>query len=170
MLSLPVLQALQEGNLHQAQKLLPGLKLSSPFLVSEACRRVWRRRYHQIAQDPTDAIWVTRVLVHTASGEIVGRAGFHGKPDAVTGAVEVGYEIDPVHRRKGHGRAALEIMLDVAQRDPRVKCVRASVSPGNVASKNLIMQYGFGKVGEQMDEEDGLEEVYETRQFDFSFH
>ena len=39
--------------------------------------------------------------------------------------------------------------------------MRASVSPGNAASLSLIAGYGFTQVGEQWDEEDGLELVYE---------
>ena len=39
--------------------------------------------------------------------------------------------------------------------------MRASVSPANVASLTLVQQYGFVRVGEQWDEEDGLELVHE---------
>ena len=39
--------------------------------------------------------------------------------------------------------------------------VRVSISPDNVASYRLASQYGFTEVGEQCDNEDGLEIVYE---------
>jgi RimJ/RimL family protein N-acetyltransferase len=38
--------------------------------------------------------------------------------------------------------------------------VRASVRPDNVASLATIAGFGFRKVGEQWDPEDGLENVY----------
>ena len=38
----------------------------------------------------------------------------------------------------------------------------ASVGPWNQASLNLTAQLGFHKIGEQMDEIDGLEYVFET--------
>jgi RimJ/RimL family protein N-acetyltransferase len=91
----------------------------------------------------------------------VGRAGFHGPPDP-SGMVEVGYAVDPVYRRLGYARAALEQMLQRAAREPSVHTVRASVRPDNEASLRLVMQYGFVEVGEQWDEEDGLEAIFEV--------
>ena len=75
--------------------------------------------------------------------------------------VEVGYAIDPAHRRQGHARSSLEVLLGVAASRPEVSVVRATVSPDNHASKALIQQYGFLEVGEQWDEEDGLEIIFE---------
>ncbi len=76
--------------------------------------------------------------------------------------VEIGYRIDPAFRRLGYARTALEILLDVASRQSEVHIVRATISPDNIASRNLISQYGFNEVGEQWDEEDGLETIYEV--------
>ena len=75
--------------------------------------------------------------------------------------VEIGYAIDPVHRRRGYARAALVTLIDTARHDPRVHTVRACIRPDNVPSRNLVDQYGFRVVGEQWDEEDGLEIVLE---------
>jgi len=43
-----------------------------------------------------------------------------------------------------------------------VHTVRASIRPDNVASRALVAQYGFVEVGEQWDDEDGLETVFEV--------
>jgi [ribosomal protein S5]-alanine N-acetyltransferase len=43
-----------------------------------------------------------------------------------------------------------------------VRTVRASISPDNIASRRLVEQYGFVEVGEQWDDEDGLERVFEV--------
>jgi RimJ/RimL family protein N-acetyltransferase len=75
--------------------------------------------------------------------------------------VEVGYSIDPQFRRQGYARAALLVLLDRAGREPGVTTVRASISPGNVASRDLVLAHGFVQVGQQQDDEDGLELVYE---------
>jgi RimJ/RimL family protein N-acetyltransferase len=75
--------------------------------------------------------------------------------------VEIGYAIDPLCRRRGHARAALKILLEVAASDSRVNIVRASVRPDNLASRALIDQHGFRVVGEQWDDEDGLEVILE---------
>jgi ribosomal-protein-alanine N-acetyltransferase len=92
---------------------------------------------------------------------VVGRAGFHGPPD-VTGMVEVGYAIDPVFRRQGYARAALVALLKWAKDDASIVTVRATISPDNLASRALVAQYGFVEVGEQWDDEDGLETIFEV--------
>ena len=76
--------------------------------------------------------------------------------------VEVGYSIDPQFRRQGYARAALLALLGRARLEPGVATVRASVSPGNVASRDLVLSSGFVQVGQQEDDEDGLELVYEV--------
>ncbi|MDO9379286.1 MAG: GNAT family protein [Nocardioidaceae bacterium] len=152
----PVLVALADGDLAAASA-LSGLPLTA-YLVGEECRGTWRRRRDQVADQPADAPWVTRLVVD--AGVVVGRAGFHGRPDA-GGTVEVGYATDPAHRRRGHARAALLVLLEVAAAMPGVGAVRASVRPDNVASRALLDAHGFVHVGEQWDEEDGRELVLE---------
>ena len=151
--------ALAAGDLATAQDAVgDGLRLT-PFLVSPECRRVWAYRSRQLARTPSAAAWVTRLLV-TPAGEVVGRAGFHGAPES--GTVEVGYEVDPARRRRGHARAALRILLDVARREPDVRTLRATVSPDNEASRVLVEAHGLVVTGEQWDEEDGLETIFEV--------
>ncbi|KFX95810.1 hypothetical protein O988_05606 [Pseudogymnoascus sp. VKM F-3808] len=154
----PVLEALANGDLESANSLSP--HNLTPYLISNECRGVWRMRSDQVTADPRDSVWVTRLLIDTETGAVVGRAGFHGPPDKV-GMVEIGYAIDPLCRRQGHARAALKILLEVAASDSRVSVVRASVRPDNQASRALIDQNGFRVVGEQWDDEDGLEVILE---------
>ncbi|RIJ76766.1 N-acetyltransferase [Nakamurella silvestris] len=158
----PVLDALADGDLELARASsyladLPAEALG-PYLVGEECRGVWTRRRRQIQADPGDALWVTRLLL--CDDSVVGRAGFHGPPDAA-GMVEVGYAVDPAHRRQGHARAALGILLEVARTDSRVLVVRATVRPDNLPSRALVDQNGFLEVGLQWDVEDGVETVLE---------
>ena len=53
--------------------------------------------------------------------------------------VEVGYATDPAYRRQGYARAALRALLDRAAAEPGVTTVRASVGPGNTASRDLVL-------------------------------
>ena len=76
--------------------------------------------------------------------------------------VEVGYAIDPAIRRHGYARAALVALLKWAKDDASIVTVRATISPDNVASRALVAQYGFVEVGEQWDDEDGLETIFEV--------
>lgn len=155
-LGAPAIDALAAGDL-VAARAAADLPLSD-FLAAESCRRVWAIRSEQIAADPAETDWVTRVV--TADGTVVGRAGFHGAPDE-TGMVEVGYEIDPAYRRRGYARAALLVLLDVARAEPGVRTLRATISPDNDASRRLVTQHGLVETGEQWDDEDGLEIVFE---------
>jgi len=132
----------------------------SEWLAGPECRGVWQRRHAQFEQDPATAAWVTGIIWDDDARVAVGRAGYHGPPDE-DGMVEIGYAVDPAFRRRGYARAALEALLARARNEPAVRRVRVSISPDNVASHNLAAQYGFVKVGEQWDDEDGLEYVYE---------
>ena len=157
-LSPAVLRALAEGDLESAN-VAADIPLP-PYFAGPDWRGVWRLRSAQVLDDPGSAPWITGVVWDVRRQLAVGRAGFHGPPD-VAGKVELGYAIDPAHRRQGYARDALVTLLDRAAHEPSVRTVRATVSPDNVASRNLILQYGFVEVGEQWDDEDGLEVVYE---------
>lgn len=133
----------------------------SAYFVGPECRSVWRRRAAQVAEHPASAAWITRAVLDPDRGLLVGRAGFHGPPDAA-GMVEVGYAIDPAFRRQGYARAALVALLKWANDDALIVIVRATISPNNIASTALVSQYGFVEVGEQWDDEDGLETIFEV--------
>ena len=157
-LSAPVFAALADGDLAAANAVSP-VPLPPSFAGPEWAP-VWRVRADQVAADPGHATWVTGVVWDPDRRLAVGRAGFHGPPDA-RGMVEIGYATAPGHQRRGYARAALAALLDRARREPDVRVVRLSIAPDNVASQGVALPFGFREVGEQVDEEDGLELVYE---------
>lgn len=150
--------ALAQGDLAGAQAHSP-IPLS-PFFSGEDQRGVWLRRAEQIALEPAEAHWVTRVVWDPDLGKAVGRAGFHGRPDE-RGMVEIGYETDPQFQRLGYAKAAVAALIEWATLEPEVRVVRASVSPTNDTSLRIVRNFGFVAVSEQWDEEDGLEIVHE---------
>ena len=152
------LAALAAGDLAGAEAASP-VPLSA-HLAGPEHRGVWERRRRQVERDPAEAGWVTGIIWDEQRRIAVGRAGFHEQPDA-GGLVEIGYAVDPAYRRRGYARAAFEVLLARAAADPRVRRVRVTIRPDNVASSGLVVQYGFTAVGEQWDDEDGLEIVYE---------
>lgn len=131
------------------------------YLAGDQCRGLWRMRSEQITATPSDAPWLTRFVLVSGGAAPVGLAGFHGPPNEA-GMVEIGYRIDPEQRRKGYARQSLETLLTVAGVHPDVQVIRASISPDNHASRALVEGYGFVEVGEQWDDEDGLEIIFEV--------
>ncbi len=151
----PVLTALLDGDLAAASARC-GVDLP-PFFLQEGW--LWRLRLDQVAADPSAQDWVVRAVVVEPEG-VVGHAGFHGPPDA-DGVVEVGYTVLPHLRGRGYASAALAALVAEAAVAPDVRLVRASVSPDNPASLAVVRRAGFVQVGEQVDEQDGLELVHE---------
>jgi RimJ/RimL family protein N-acetyltransferase len=149
------LSALIAGDLSAARR-AAGIALTD-YMVSESW--LWRIRLRQITEDPASAEWIARAALAEPDGVVVGHGGFHGPPDE-TGTVEVAYSVDPAHRRRGYAKAMLAALLERADADPRVRAVRASIRPDNVGSLATLAGFGFRKVGEQWDPEDGLENVY----------
>ena len=155
LLPTPALRALVDGDLAAASE-AAGLHLPPAFLEDDP---LWRLRLEQVGEDPAAAPWLVRAITDAAGRDVVGHAGFHGPPDGA-GMVEVGYQVLPERRRRGYARAALaELIAFAAERGART--VRASIAPGNEPSLALAESFGFRRVGEQWDEEDGLELVFE---------
>jgi len=128
---------------------------------------LWRWRLHQIEADPSSAHWFVRAAVAVPPAAtpaspaiVVGHAGFHGPPDD-DGVIEIGYTVVPDLRGRGFGHAIVTALLAEAAREAAVRTVRASVAPTNAASLALVHRAGFVQVGEQWDDEDGLELVFE---------
>lgn len=150
--------ALRDGDLAGGSA-MAGIALPAYFVADQA-RRLWRRRIDQMAADPGSAPWIARAAVAEPDGTVVGYAGFHGPPDAA-GMVEIGYSVAPEFRRQGYARAMVTELLRRAATEPGVSTVRATISPDNVASLATIAGFDFVEVGEQWDEEDGLEIIFE---------
>jgi len=153
-LSLEVLQALRHGDLDAASR-MAGVRLTSYFVEHDW---LWDIRIAQLQRDPTAQEWIARAAVEHDT--VVGHVGFHGPPDEL-GMVEVAYSVEPGLRRRGYATKMLDAALTWAYADPEVAVVRATVSPDNLASLATLAAFRFELVGDQWDEEDGLELVYE---------
>jgi RimJ/RimL family protein N-acetyltransferase len=129
----------------------------------DATARTLRRRIRQLDADPSQQPWLLRAMLTREPGRpatLVGRIGFHAPPDA-RGALEIGYAVEPAHRRRGYATEAVAAMLAWAQREHGIRHFVASVSPTNVASLAVIRKFGFAQTGTQWDDEDGEELVFE---------
>ena len=116
---------------------------------------------HRIPRVKKDSAFAEIGLVLAiADGEIVGSAGFHDYPDE-NGMIEIGFGIVPEKQRQGYGLELLHGMWHEIAKRADVKVLRYTVSPDNEASMHIIKKLGFEQVGEQIDEEDGLEQIFE---------
>jgi [ribosomal protein S5]-alanine N-acetyltransferase len=127
-----------------------------------------RMRADQMRASPPWEEWLVRAVVLDAPDEpMVGYAGFHGPPGingpGAVDAVELGYTIFEPHRGRGYATEAAQALMDWAREEHGIHRFIASVAPGNAPSLAIVRKLGFVQRGEQWDEEDGLELVFERR-------
>ena len=120
-----------------------------------------RIRLEDVAQHPDWAPWLVRAIVDKTEPQMLGYINFHNPPDA-SGLVEVGYSIFSQHRRRGYAEEATRALFAWAL-SRGAKRFRASVSPANDPSLAMVQKLGFRLVGQQWDERDGLELVFERQ-------
>ncbi len=117
-------------------------------------------RVPQVKADPATNKWFVRWIVLKENREIIGSTSFHGVPDA-QGMMEIGLGIETQYQNQGYAKEALLGMWRWVLTFPEVKTLRYTVSPENLASIAVIKYFGFDFKGQQIDEEDGPEDIYE---------
>lgn len=133
---------------------------SNPFKVLETAPSPVRYRAPQVRQNPELNRWFIRWVVEKTTNEVVGSISFHSAPDN-EGRLEVGLGIAAEKQNQGFGAEALLAMWSWALAQPEVKIFRYTVSPNNAASIALIRKFEFDHIGQQIDQEDGPEDIYE---------
>lgn len=120
----------------------------------------------QLANDPLYAPWSARAIILSETRQMIGLIRFHSSPNPeylqryVRDAVEFGYEVFPAWQRQHYATETLEAVMTWAQRAHGIHHFVASVSPENTPSLQLIARFGFHKIGEEIDETDGMEYVF----------
>jgi RimJ/RimL family protein N-acetyltransferase len=145
---------------------IAGRDIKNPYrvLVDDSGPLGWR--VPQVKADPSTNKWFVRFIVEKARREIIGSTSFHGVPDS-EGMVEIGIGLDERFWGKGYAKEALKGMWLWVCNQPGVKTLRYTVSPSNIASVKIIQGFGFAHIGQQMDEIDGPEDIYEMSVVDF---
>jgi RimJ/RimL family protein N-acetyltransferase len=118
-------------------------------------------RIADLVDDPATQPWLGRAVVVEDDGgrHVIGTAGFHAPPGP-DGRVEIGYRVVESYRRRGVATEVAAGLFDWAAAHG-VTRFRASTAPDNAASQAVLAKFGFRQVGEQMDDLDGLELVFE---------
>lgn len=120
-------------------------------------------RLRQMHEDVRFQQWCPHAVV--LDGRLIGHAGFHGPPGVNStqnpDAVEYGYKILAAWRGHGYATAAATMLMDMAEEWAGIRHFVLAVAPDNEPSLAIVRKLGFVRTGEQMDEEDGLEWIFE---------
>lgn len=133
-------------------------------LIDSSGPLAWR--VPQVKVNPELNKWFVRWMVLKENREIIGSTSFHGAPDE-NGMIEIGLGVCPAFQRQGFAFEALIGMWSWVCMQEGVKTLRYTVAASNTASIALVNKFGFVHVGQQMDEIDGPEEIYELSAQEF---
>ena len=139
---------------------------TNPYRVLIEGHSPLRWRVPQVKADPEVNKWFVRWMVLRETSEIVGSLSFHGAPDE-NGMLEIGLGVHEKFWRRGFASEALLGMWLWAASQSGVLKFRYTVDPNNQASVGLVRKFGFTYVGQQIDDEDGPEDIYEMSVKDF---
>ena len=148
------------------QSIYEGKPYSNPQrqLMDDKGPLAWR--VPQVKENPKLNRWFVRWIVLRTTGAIIGSISFHGAPDG-QGMIEIGLGIQESFRSQGFAREALLGMWQWALEDSEVKVLRYTVGVENAPSIRVIESFGFHYQGQQIDEEDGPESIYEISRDEF---
>ena len=155
-MNIPFMRALVAHDLAAATR---ELDAALPAGLPDQLEHFLQYRLAQLEGDPAIQRWLGRAMVlidDAGSRRLIGTIGFHGPPDDA-GRLEVGYRVEPEHRRQGYAREAVKALFDWAAAEHGIRRFVASVSPTNEPSLRLVKGFGFRETGSHMDEIDGLE-------------
>lgn len=156
------LEANLNDNLEKAESLI-GLKLSQNWFDEKDIISVRLNDYRTDAEFANWGLWAIGLL---ETEEMIGFIGFHTKPNPeylrefAPNAIEFGYTIFFQNRRQGFAQEALIGLMNWSIKQYPLENFIASVAPNNIASTAMVKKLLFKKIGEQIDEIDGLEFVY----------
>ena len=143
-----------------------GKSYSNPHRILMDVSGPLRWRVPQVKSDPVVNKWFVRWMVQKSTREIVGSVSFHGPPDE-QGMMEIGLGVHSNFQRLGYAVEALTGMWSWVVEQPGVELLRYTVDPNNEASVAVIKKFGFERVGQQIDPEDGPEDIYEMSANEF---
>jgi RimJ/RimL family protein N-acetyltransferase len=158
------LHASLQGDSTTAEALL-GLAIPAEWFAEQ---RLIQIRLTALQQNPALQPWLLRAIGLRYQQVMIGHIGFHTQPgaeylrDFVPGGIEYGYTVFSSFRRQGYAREACEALMQWAYQTHHVTRFVVSIRPDNIASRRLAEQLGFKQIGSHVDEEDGLEDIYEV--------
>ena len=99
---------------------------------------------------PDTGGWGLWLFFYKPERLVVGAASFSGPPSA-EGAVVLGYQVVPAHRRRGLTAEGCTALINWAFYDSRSKCIVAECASDNTASVHTLEKLGFSQIGTRGD-------------------
>lgn len=140
-----------------------GLTAPDEWLVEQKLMDI---RLAQLEQDPSLQPWLLRAIALRHEPVMIGHIGFHSHPAPqylhgyAPQGIEFGYTIYPSFRRQGYASEACAALMTWATTVHGITQFVLTIAPDNTPSQRIAQRFGFVKVGEHMDEVDGLEEIF----------
>ncbi len=165
----PFLQASLTGDRARAEELM---ELTIPDEWFEETELI-ALRLKDLQRDPELQPWLLRAIGLREQGRMIGHIGFHTQPDPpylanlAPGGIEFGYTIFSPFRRHGYAYEAAQALMGWAREQHSVSRFVVAISPQNVPSLELARKLGFVRIGSQIDEEEGIEDIFELQQAAF---
>jgi RimJ/RimL family protein N-acetyltransferase len=121
-----------------------GFPISRAMLEGVVQRALRMKLDRMQKQEPNLHPWFTYWLIVTPNPPFgAGMVGFKGAPDE-TGAVEIGYGIDPACQNQGYITEAVKAMLEWAFSQTACTIITAKgVLRSNLASQSVLLKCGF---------------------------
>lgn len=122
-----------------------------------------RRRLKQLPDCPLYLPWSVRAIALRGTQQAVGYVNFHDLPQwhemaQKDACAEFGYTIFEPYRRQGFAEETVRALMAWARRRGARHFI-FSIAPGNAPSQGLAAKLGARRIGLQIDEEDGPEDV-----------
>ena len=123
-------------------------------------------RLAQLRQDPTLQPWLLRAIALRDEPHMIGQIGFHTAPAPdylhayAPQGIELGYRICPSHQNQGYATEACKVLMAWATAVHHINQFVLTIAPNNTPSQHIAQRFGFVKVGEHIDEANGLEEIF----------
>lgn len=91
----------------------------------------------ELLEDPSLFTWGSWLIIRKSDGQIIGDAGFKGKPDNQK-QVEIGYGLLERYWNRGYATEAMNALIEWALANEEVEKVIAETARGNQASIRVL--------------------------------
>ncbi|GAB2963714.1 hypothetical protein GCM10027048_36070 [Hymenobacter coalescens] len=139
---------------HHVLAAVLGVAAEAGWPGSEEAQAALAPGYRHLRRQPELRGWWMYLLVHREAQQLIGMAGFKGRPDE-QGSVEIGYSLTAAYRGQGLATEAARALVDYAFGHPEVRRVTALTLPVRTATCRVLEKAGLQLQGPVLDPDAG---------------